>query len=254
LFNSRDIPYTDEKKAAIIRCIQYGVGDGIIEATAGYVTDNGRIGTIWDLINKELFNKLIILDCMVGKTKRGANWKIMSVFDVKSGYICHVVREERLKSLFSSWKRGNEIYHYLRCSSYIFNNGQKPKFEQGTIFDSNPSEFEINNITKTTDQIINDLKINESDVKGHFIVPFKHKGGIFKVRAIGLNEKMEIIADECWNHLINVNDSISVELASDYSDAANNPSRNLELTDKALRRTKRDLITDTPTEEKNNIS
>lgn len=240
--NSNRIPYAPSKASAIVKCIQHAVGDGIKEATNGLKTRNGRPGTLWDIINTGLLDKMIVLDCVAEKTKRGGNWAIVSVFDRDTKFICHIMREARLNSLLNSWIRGQEIYNYAHCSSSIFNFGRKPKYEQGTLLGA---EFPVQNteiFKKTTSQILSDLKISEKEVQGHFIVAFESKFDmLMTVRAVMYNDKNELVAEEKWNEYIDVNENSIVENSTDFSDASNNPSHGLELTGKALKRKKDSL-------------
>jgi len=238
------IPYASDKATAIVKCIHHAVGDGIKEATHGLKTQNGRNGTLWDIMNTELCGKMIILDCIAEKTKRGGNWEIVSVFDPVSGFICHVMREARLGELLHAWSRGRELFHYARCSSSILNFGRKPKNEQLTLFDVEPSIQNTESIQKTAHKILSDLNVSVKDVKGHFIVAFESQDYVLlTVRAVMYNDKDALVAEENWNKLIDVNESSIADNSTDFSDASNNPSHGLELTGMALKRKKGNLET-----------
>ena len=239
LSSPSNIPYATDKASAIVRCIQHAVGDGIKEATHGLKTKNGRIGTLWDIMNTWLSDKMIVLDCIAEKTRRSGSWEIVSVFDPDTGFICHVMRETRLKNLLRLWVRGKELYHYARCSASIFNLGRKLEYEQGTLFDVESSTPNEEFAKKTTSQILSDLKISEKDVKGHFLVAFESQSDmLMSVRAVMYNEKNELVAEEKWSKLIDVNENSITESSVNFSDASNNPSHGLELTGKALERKK----------------
>jgi len=243
------IPIGHEKASAFVGTVEHAVGDGIKENKIGHMTGNGTKNTIWDLIYTGFINTLTPTGCATGITGRGKLWELVSVFDPDTGFIFHAQRENRHKDLQRSWSKGKEKLNYAYCSTYMFNRGLPAQVHQLLLadctpcnFNSEPSASEIEKIGKTTNQILSDLNISDKSVNGHVFILFESVGHMLKsIRAVMYNEKMALVAEKSLNDYISASESIIMDNASDYSDAANNPSHGLEFTKEAIKRKGRHL-------------
>ena len=237
------------KALALVGVVEYAIGDGIKENKIGHKTGNGTRNTIWDIMYTGFIDTLTPIGYVSAITVRSKLWELVSFFDPETGLLYHAQREARHKELQRSWSKGRERSNYAYCSTFWFNHGLPAQMPQLSLSDCSFNDYdttlttsELEKISKTANQILSDLKIDENSVKGHVFILFESVTHMLKtIRAVIYNEKMQLVSEKSLNEYITAPESVIVDSASDYSDAANNPGHGLEFTADALKRKGRQL-------------
>lgn len=184
----------------------------------------------WDLINRNI-SRINLPQVVNGYSKRGA-WNIITACDKENGIVYSFMRESRFKVLS---RNTPEHVHYIQGLADSFNHddfdGQMSFFSSKEL-----DQFEVHRVVN---QILEDLNIPDSIVKGHILILFSSRDEILhSIRACIINGALEICDSHDLSYLIKLDESIVIEEVSVPEAKENNPSRNLSLTAKGKKRKK----------------
>lgn len=228
----------------VVNCVNDAVGDDIKEDIKinGLITQNSTPTRIWDLVNKNLCNRMPSMSCIADITKRGS-WRMVPIYDNMTGTLFTFMRESRYSELHKNVFKRNKP-HYVDCLVNILNSELIADNREITLFKLNPKEQfpDKESMHSVVSQILCDLKVNEQFVKRHVLVLFNSKNfELLSIRAVVIDKYMNIVCEENWSEYIPHNVSAIMESADEFSATTNNPGRSLKLSIKANKRKERNM-------------
>lgn len=213
---------------AIYNAVTTDIAEDLQRAGLYEKTSNSVSQRIWDLINRNITN-IQLPNLITGYTHRNP-WNIVTAFDKSTAVLYSFMREARFKEIA---KHQQKHVHYLQALTSGFNNDVE--VEQMSFFsEEQPDQFEV---ARTIHQIVEDLNIPETIVRGHVLILFESKHEILHgVRACLVNGDLDICASIDLSHLIAASSPVVVDEAVIPESKANDSAQKLRLTPKAKKR------------------
>jgi len=191
-------------------------------------TNNSRGQLAWDLLNTEITEQSSKLNLKPAIIKR-TPWELLILFQEENGILTTLIRTARLKSALNEIRKGSA--HYIGCLVRSFNHNIQV---QQLTFIEPDNRFADG---KCTEQILSALGVDEDKITKYIIISFDQRDGkLISVNQLTLNKALEVTETENLSKYISVQESVIADDITDFSDAANNPQRGLQLTPKATSR------------------
>lgn len=222
----------------IVECISSAVGDEIKEDIYSHrlSTQNSTPFRIWDLLNTKLCGAFQSPDCMAAPTKRGP-WEMVVVYDKRSGNLFTFMREKRYAELHKSVGK-RKAPHYVDALVRILNAELLAPVGQMSFFQDNPNLADDETLSSIVQKVLHNLQIDSELVRHHVLVLFESSHfQLESVRAIMVDSRLNIVAEQDWSSSIAFEESTIMEQAESNT-PANNPTRGLVLKPKATERKK----------------
>lgn len=223
-----------------IRSISEAVGDLIKEDVKRnrLRTHNGNGGRIWDFLNTELCDGFNSPDCMAYVTQRGP-WEMVMVYERESKRLFTVMRETRFATIRKETYSRRRM-HYLDMFTRHLNNDLTAPIGQTAMF---KKEFaDQDDLHELVSRLLRDLQRDGVVIERHVLILFESQNyQLTSVRAVMLDSNLDIVAEENWSNKISARDSVIADTVDTPNDPANDPSRGLRLTSKAVARKKEKL-------------
>lgn len=217
---------------AVVSAVTTDISEDIRKSGLTKQTMNSYPTRAWDLINRNICNKLSAIEnCVTGHCNRGP-WNFVAIFHKPSGTLFTIMREERLSQVRKKQPRT----HYVKYLADVFNADLEIN-QQSLLTDSN--ENNIDNERLEVAKICNALYISTDIVEHHALVLFSAKDElVHSIRCCNVNGAFEEFNSVSWNEFIPVAESPIVEQITSDDLISATPALGLSFTSKALERKK----------------
>lgn len=224
-----DSNFVSKMVSAIVSAVTNDITEDIRRSGLTKDTMNSYPTRVWDLINRNIFNKLSKNeDCVIGICNRGP-WYFTAVFHKPSGILFTVMREERLTTI----RKEQSNSHYVKLLADVFN--ADLEINQQSFFTDNNKDDAFSEVAK----ICNALSLSTDIVERHALVLFSAKDELVRsIRCCNVNSAFEEFNSVSWNEYISVEESPIVDQVSNDDFISSTPALSLALTNKALDRKK----------------
>ena len=227
---------------AMVESLEEAVGTNIQEDISqnNLETWNSVPARIWDYLSTNLVKNIQFETCTVFIANRKI-WKFPVVYDRFNKCIYTFMREERFKDL-QRQSDGTKGKHYLSIFTRRLNNDLFAGTSQLHLFPQ-PSAS-LNQLQEQFRNIVPDWQNNVPDIQYHVLVLFEAaEYQLNSVRAVLITPDFEIAKDseQDWTAFIRGNMGLIPEKIDNPEEPANQPSKKLKLTAKALRRQNKNL-------------
>lgn len=192
---------------------------------------NSTPSRIWDFINRNISETFAgDSNVVTGYTTRGP-WKLVPIFDKKTGFLFTIMREERFYTVRKDPKNHS---HYVYELAEGFNFELQPI--QQTLISSDST---TDTLKSAIQRICDDLLISQNMVKKHALILFSSNDDmLLSVRCCMINKFFEECESVSWNEFIKVGESSVVDQIINLESKFNNPTHGLTLSERAKKRKK----------------
>ena len=227
---------------AMVASLEEAVGTNIQEdiCRSNLETRNSVPARKWDYLCTNLINNIKFETCTTFIADRKI-WKLPVVYESLNKTIYTFMREARFRELQHK-RNGIKEKHYLSLFARFANNGLFSGTSQLPLF-PHPTAS-MNQLQEELRTMIPDWQNGFPDIQNQVLVLFETAGfQLISVRAVLITPGFEIVenSEQSWTEFISGNMGLVPEKIDNPEEPANQPSRNLKLTAKALKRQNKNL-------------